>query len=152
MARPAKSVRTLSGHITKEETTERTEIESSLRGSSDKITPPDWLNAGQRHVFDHVVCELAASEMLGNLDIYVLTKFAVAAERIFDIESYINERDVKEISKDVIFTRNSYVKDFWRGANELSLSPQARAKITTLNLSKKEAEKDPCKKLLAGRG
>ena len=153
MARPAKAAKTLSGHLTKEEMKIRETAEAELRGESDKIAPPDWLNDGQKQVFEFVVREMEASEILGNLDVFVLTQFAVVTERLFDLEQMVNENVRTSVqNKDIIFARNSYVRDFWRGANELSLSPQARAKIGTLNLAKKDDEKDPLKNLLAGKG
>lgn len=153
MARPAKATKTLSGHATKDEVAEREEVENALRGDGDKLQPPEWLNDGQRQIFSFVIEEMEASGVLGNLDIYVLTQFAVATERMFSIERSINESDMAAgFDKETMFARNSYVKDFFRGANELSLSPQARAKIGTLNLAKKKEETDPLKKLLAGKG
>jgi len=153
MARPAKAVNTLKYHATKEELDERKAVETALRGADDSIAPPDWLNDGQKKVFEFVIAELAASKILGNIDVYVLTVFAVATERICTLEQKINEHLENDgLDKDLIFARNSYFKDFWRGANELSLSPQARAKIGTLNLAQREEENDPLRKLLAGKG
>ena len=152
MGRPAKAVRTLSGHLTKDEMDTRLAVEETLRGDDDKIIPPDWLTDGQRGVFNLVVEELAASEILGNVDVYVLTQFAVATERMFDLERRVNDSPRLVQDKELIFARNSYVKDFWRGANELSLSPQARSKIGAITQAKKEEEQDPLRKLLNGKG
>ena len=151
--RPAKALKTQSGNLTKEEKEIRKAAEEGLRGQDDKIEPPDWLNEGQKTVFEFVVAEMEESRVLGNLDVFVLTQFAVATERMFDLEQMINENARLNLqNKELIFARNSYIKDFWRGANELSLSHQARAKIGILNLAKKEEEKDPLKKILAGKG
>jgi len=152
MARPAKATVTLVGHQTKDELAKRKEAEGALRGCAEKLKPPRWLNKGQRMVFKFVVDEMAASDVLGNLDVYVLTQFAVATERMFHLEREINEHPRLATDKDRIFARNSYVKDFWRGANELSLSPQSRAKIGALNLSKMEDERDPMTRLISGKG
>ena len=153
MARPAKAAQTLTGHITKAELEARSAVEDAARGGDDKIAAPEWLNDGQREVFGFVVKEFEASKILGNIDVYVLTQFAVATERMFAIEADINDRpDAVKYDKDLIFARNSYVKDFWRGASELSLSPQARAKIGTLNLLRNEEEKDPVKRVLESKG
>ena len=154
MSRPAKAVKTLSGHITKDELAYREKIEQTLRGDADKLDPPEWLNDGQRAVFNFVIEEMAAVDILGNLDVYVLTQFAVATERINAIEQRMNERfefasDME--MKDIVFARNSYVKDFWRAINELSLSPQARSKIGMITRSKKQEEADPLRRLLAGK-
>ena len=123
-----------------------------MRGNDDKIIAPDWLNEGQRQVFDFVVAETVENKILGNVDVYVLTLFAVATQRMFELEQRINEKVKQAVyDKDLIFARNSYFKDFWRGVNELSLSPQARSKIGAMNLAKREEDNDPLKKLLAGK-
>ena len=152
MGRPAKATKLLSGHITKDDAAARLAVEDELKGASDKIIAPDWLNEGQREVFSFVVAELEASGILGNVDIYVLSQFAVSTERLFDIEQDINDNPGRVYNKDQIFARNSYEKSFWRGANELSLSPQARAKAGAIIREKAEEEKDPLKKLLVGKG
>ena len=150
--RPAKSVKLQSSHLTKEDAAARAEIEDALRGDGGALEPPGWLSEGQREVFGFVVAEMAAAEVLGNLDAYVLTQFAVATERLFDIERRINESPGMVQDKDLIFARNSYVKDFWRGASELSLSPQARSKIGSLWQQRREKESDPLARLLEGKG
>ena len=153
MARPAKAADTLDGHTPKDELDERKTAERELRGADDKIEPPDWFNDGQRAAFEFVIEEMSGSKILGNIDVFVLTAFAVAVERVYSLEQQINDMDPSEAyGKDLIFARNSYIKDFWRGCNELSLSPQARAKIGTLSLARREAEQDPLKRLLAGKG
>ena len=153
MGRPAKAADTRSGHVTKEELAERKQIETELRGKSDKLIPPDWLNDGQREVFNFVIAEMQAIEVLGNLDVYALTHFAVAAERVTAIEKIMNERFAEASDaemKDIVFARNSYVKDFWKGVSEFSLSPQARAKIGTIARAKEKEAEDPLRKVLAG--
>jgi len=152
MARPTKATKTLAGNAKNDKKAVRQEVETVLKGSNDSIIAPGWLSDEQRSIFDMVVTELAASDILGNLDIYVLAAFAVATERVFYIEQAINALpDGNRMNKDLIYARNSYIKDFWRGANELSLSPQARAKIGNINYIKMENEKDPVLKLLAGK-
>ena len=47
-------------------------------------------------------------------------------------------------------SKDKYTKDFFRCCNELSLSPQARAKIGSLALQAKEKEEDPLIKALKG--
>ena len=153
MARPAKPIPTQAASMTKEARDGRAEAETRLRGECDAIAAPAWLTEGQQAIFDFVVAEMAASGILGNLDTYILTQFAVVADRVFEIERLINEdTDLRVQNKELIAARNSYARDFWRGMNELSLSPQARAKIGSLSMAKKEEEKDPLKKLLAGKG
>jgi P27 family predicted phage terminase small subunit len=153
MARPAKAINTRVGHATKEEIGKRRDTEATLRGDADEILPPAWLNEGQRAVFQKVLEEMASSGTLGNLDVYVLTQFSVVTERMFAIAEILNDLSLDtKTRRAYVAERNAYVSDFWRGINELSLSPQARAKIGSLTLAKNEDEKDPLKRLLAGKG
>lgn len=149
MARPAKPIRIQARNNTKKDIGIRQEVEDSLKGKSDKITPPKWLTRNQKQIFNFVVREMEAAGVLGNLDVYVLTNFSVATERMFSIEELINTREAELENKELINARNSYVRDFWRGCNELSLSPQARSKISSLQLAKREENKDPLKRILS---
>ena len=143
MARPAKSVNTMSRHNTKSDISKRRETESKLRGDNSLLTPPDWLSARQREVFEFVVSELAASEILGNLDVFVLAKFAVAVSRLEELEKLFNADLQRLADKELKAIHAIYTKDFFRCCNELSLSPQARAKIGTLSLERDRLAQDP---------
>ena len=46
--------------------------------------------------------------------------------------------------------KDKYTKDLFRCTNELSLSPQSRAKIANINLQSDQEKTDPLLKLLAG--
>ncbi len=150
MARPTKSVKTLSKNLTKEEVRFRLGVEEKLKGEADNISPPSYLNEKQVSIFNYIVEELAASEILGNLDIYVLATCVIAIERLQNIETMINEDFVNIFDKQLMAAKDKYTKDFFRCTNELSLSPQARAKLGTINLHKKEDEGDPLLKVLGG--
>lgn len=47
-------------------------------------------------------------------------------------------------------TRAKYEGTLWRGCNELCLSPQARAKIGSIAMSKRKEEQDPLIAILGG--
>lgn len=141
MARPSKSVAVASGHMTEEERLEREAVERSLRGAAaGKLRPPSWLTTPQKKVFRTVVRELEASGILGALDVYVLANFAVAVDRLEEIEGKINEMGVERISSVLISAKDKYTKDFFRGCSELCLSPQARAKIGSLSRAAKKED------------
>ncbi|AJA49539.1 putative phage terminase small subunit, P27 family [Clostridium pasteurianum DSM 525 = ATCC 6013] len=150
MARPSKSVNTMSKHLTKEEIENRQKAEQELRGSSDKIKPPTYLSSSQKKIFRYIVKELEASGILSNLDIYVLSTCSIAIDRLQAIETLINE-DIQQLkNKDLMASKDKYTKDLWRATNELSLSPQSRAKLGNLNLQNKENKEDPVAKALRG--
>lgn len=148
MARPCKPIETQSRHNTKEEIEARKNQEEKLKGLADKIKPPKYLNKEQKKIFKYIVDELKASGILSNLDIYVLATCSIAISRLIEIETQINE-DIKNLwDKSLMSSKDKYTKDFFRCCNELSLSPQARAKIGSLALQNREKEEDPLIKAL----
>lgn len=150
MARPSKSVKTMSKNLTKEEMETRLETEEKLKGGADKIFPPKHLNARQKKIFNYIVDELKASGILGNLDIYILGTCAICIDRLQVIEKIINKDIERLLDKDLMSVKDKYTKDFFRCCNELSLSPQSRAKVGNINLHAKKQQSDPLLKVLAG--
>jgi P27 family predicted phage terminase small subunit len=150
MARPTKSVKTMSKNLTKEEIQVREETEEKLRGAADKISPPSHLNARQKKLFKYIVDELKESGIIGNLDVYILGTCAIAIDRLQQIEKMINKDIEKLQDKGLMSAKDKYTKDFFRCCNELSLSPQSRAKLGTINLQSKQQEEDKLLKVLSG--
>ena len=150
MARPCKPIETQSRHNTKKEIEERKKQEEMLKGLADKIKPPLYLNKDQKKIFRYIVDQLKASGILSNLDVYVLSTCSIAISRLVEIEKKIND-DISNLwDKDLMSSKDKYTKDFFRCCNELSLSPQARAKIGSLALQAKEKEEDALIKALKG--
>ncbi|CEG26001.1 phage terminase small subunit P27 family [Bacillus sp. B-jedd] len=150
MARPTKSVKTMSKNLTKEEIAARLETEEKLKGSADNISPPKHLNARQKKIFNYIVQELKASKILGNLDIFILGTAAIAIDRLQEIEKKINKNPDLILSKEVMKAKAEYNKEFFRCCNELSLSPQSRAKLGNINVQTKQQDDDPLLKVLKG--
>ncbi len=150
MGRPAKSVKTQSRHNTKSEEKERLEIEEKLRGKSDKLKPPKYLNESQKKIFKWIKKELTESGILSNLDIYILTQFSIAIDRLQAIEMKINDDFELVFDKDLMSSKDKYTKDLYRCCNELCLSPQARAKIGSLNINAQKDKNDPLLDALKG--
>lgn len=143
MGRPAKAVNTMSKHLSKAETEERKEKESHLKGKSDKIRPPTYLSASQKKIFRYIVKELEASEILGNLDIYILSTCSIAIDRLKEIETMINSDSELLLSKELMSAKDKYTKDLYRCCSELSLSPQSRAKLANININTQKDKADP---------
>ncbi|GAA0817486.1 MULTISPECIES: phage terminase small subunit P27 family [Clostridium] len=150
MARPSKSVKVMSKNLTKEEKELRLETEEKLKGGADNISPPTHLNARQKKIFNYVVDQLRESNILGNLDIYILSQTSIAIDRLQQIEKLINNDINRIYDKDLIKAKSEYTKDFFRCCNELSLSPQSRAKLGNINMQAKERDEDVLLKVLAG--
>ena len=130
MARPSKAVEVMSKHLTKEEIKIRSE--------------------NQEKLFNFIIDELKASNILSNLDRFILTKCVIAIDRLQYIENIINKNVNAMLNKDLMSTKDKYDKDFFRCCNELCLSPQSRAKISNINQSVKDKEEDPLLKVLRG--
>lgn len=143
LARPSKSVDTMSKNFTKEEYAQRKEQESRLKGNDDHIFPSEYLTPSQKEIFTYIVDELQSSGILSNLDVFVLDTCSIAIDRLQWIESVIN-RDVNQmLNRELMSAKEKYTKDLYRTANELSLSPQSRAKLGNINIQKKQEEGDP---------
>lgn len=146
MARPAKNVAVMSKHLTKEEKRKREEQEVIYKGADDKVIAPDYLTKAQTDIFYYIVHELKESGIVGNLDIFILAACSISIDRLQQIETRIN-RDFEMITdKAMMIAKEKYSKDFYRCCNELSLSPQSRAKLANINTSK--PAEDPLLKAL----
>lgn len=150
MARPTKSVKTMSKNLTKEEKQARVELEDKLKGAADHISPPNYFKATQKKIFKSIVEELAASDILGNIDVHILETCTFAIYELQIIRKAINRKPGLRYDKNIIRARESYTKDFFRCCNELSLSPQSRAKLGTINVQVQQKETDPLLQVLRG--
>lgn len=155
IGRPAKSVATQSAKMGKEEREARLKIEQSLKGDDDNIIAPDYLTESQQNTFYYIKTQLEKSGILSNLDVFILSNTSIAIDRIQYYETKINEEQGKRepdfmAIRDLVKLKDSYVKDLNRYTNELSLSPQSRAKLASINFNAKKDEEDPLLQLIGG--
>lgn len=143
MARPAKPADAGTGKIGKQKKTDRKNAENSLKGDAKNVQPAYKLTKNQRKIFNSIRKILNDAGVLGELDTYVLTATAVAADRLSEIDMKVNDNPGLMIDKDVVGTRGKYWSDFRQGCNELGLSPQARAKLGIVAAANKAKENDP---------
>ena len=141
----------MSKNLTHEERKAREEQEEKLKGQADKLKPPTYLNSAQKRIFKYIVNELESAGILGNLDIYILTTVSIAIDRLQVIETTINEDINNAYNSNVMGAKKKYTDDLYRCCNELSLSPQARAKLGNINLETQKENSDPLLQVLAGR-
>lgn len=146
MARPSKAVAVMSKNLTKAEIASRSKGEAVLKGDSDALVPPDYLTQEQADIFRYIVTNLEASGILGNLDVYVLTECSICIDRMQSIEAELNERGT--LDPKLVAVKEKYTKAFFRYCNELSLSPQSRAKLANIN-AQAIKEENPLVKLLS---
>lgn len=149
MARPCKSVATISKNLTKEEKAIRLMHEETLKGNSE-LSPPAYLNDRQKKLFEFIIAELKNAGILCGLDTYMLETCVIAIDRLQEIETKINNEFDLILDSKIMSAKDKYTKDLYRCCNELSLSPQARAKLANINLQAKQNEEDPLIKLLSG--
>jgi P27 family predicted phage terminase small subunit len=150
LARPSKPVDVLSKNLTKEEYKARKEHEARLKGDDDMIVPSDYLSDTQKEIFYSIVEHMKASNILSNIDVHLLSAYAVAVDRLQWIDSHINRDPDQMLNREVMSARKQHMDDFKRLSNELGFSPQSRAKLGNINLLKKEEEADPLLKVLGG--
>lgn len=141
MGRPAKPVDAQSGNINSDVKESRKTTEDELKGSNVRVTPSFPLTKEQKRIFTRIKGLFQKAELLGELDGYVLTQGAVVIDRLQEIDRRINDDPELLFDRDVCNTRKEYMQSFFRICNELSLSPQARAKMGILAAGN-EAEKD----------
>lgn len=149
MARPTKAARVLSeSSQTKDEIRERIENEEVLKGNSDKLIAPEELTENQKNIFYFILNELEESKLLGNLDLFILINTCIATDRLLTIEYAINKNPSLQFRKELMNNKKIYSSDFYRGCNELSLSPQSRAKLANINMNANKKKDDPLIKAL----
>jgi phage terminase, small subunit, putative, P27 family len=149
MARPCKVIDSQSRHNTKAEIEERKGKEERIKSLADKIgRAPSYLSKEQKKIYKFIIDELQATGILTNLDVYILSTCAIAVDRLQTIETIINKNIGNLANKDLMSAKDKYTKDLYRCCNELSLSPQSRAKLGNLALDNKEKKEDPLLKAL----
>ena len=146
MARPAKPNGTAVGARKKDEIESRASFEKQLQGNTSP-KPPRYLTKEQKKIFREIVKRMEEANVLCALDNWILAKTAVAIEKLQSVDLDIEKDPSKKYDKDVMNTRAKYTQDFYRGCNELGLSPQARAKMA---ISMTKQEDDPLWSVLTG--
>lgn len=150
MARPAKATSVQSRHSTNSEKKSRKAAEDILKGRADKILPPPYLSKTQKLIFELIVQELDTSGILGNLDVFILSQCSIAIDRLQTIETMINGDPSLLCNANLMASKAKYSQDLYRCCNELSLSPQSRAKMAGINLQAKKEKDDPLLLVLRG--
>ena len=148
MARPAKSIDIQSGNIQNDIIQGRRDIENTLKGdSAADVEPAFEISERQSAIFNKIKKMFDQVGLLGELDCYVLTEGAVVIDRLNQIEEYLNEHPGLPYDRDICNTRKEYMQNFFRICNELSLSPQSRAKMGIIASNKDSRDSDPILRL-----
>ena len=139
--RPAKSVEAKTGTITKKEEQKRRNTEKLVRGKSDKLKPPTYLTRNQKKIFRYIIAELDESKLLGNLDLFILSRACVSIDQLQNFDKSSNEDPKILLEKNFRLAKDSATKDFFRCCSELCLSPQSRAKLSIAAANQEDEKK-----------
>lgn len=140
MGRPSKSAKVLTEcSQTKAEIAARIEAEDKLRGDG-LPEAPSYLSEEQRGIFGRTVDMLKESGTLSKLDSEVLGIYAVAVDRITEIEKRQNDEPKLFCNSKLLSAMEKYTKIFFRCCNELCLSPQSRAKMAIATAANKTVD------------
>ena len=146
MGRPAKPVQLQSGAMTKADRQRREEAEKKISPDATAVQLPTMeLTERQRKIRKRIVKEMRS--VLKNADRFIVDQAAIAIDRLQTLEEKINEDDEIVFSKNFISVKKEYFSEFVRLCNELSLSPQARAKLAN---AQAEQQENPLKALIGG--
>ncbi|HLO11604.1 MAG TPA: phage terminase small subunit P27 family [Pseudoneobacillus sp.] len=147
---------------TKEQLRIRSEIEKQLLGGTDKIgIVPEHLNELAKIYYQFLVNELEISGLLSNLDIPLLEQTADTLSKIRECDAALNRQGLvitgidrygNDFTKENPYVRikMGYLNQFRNLANQLGLSPSARASLASKKIEAKEEEEDPLLKVLRG--
>ena len=86
---------------------------------------------------------LEVAAILINSDLYIFSVSAVTIGNLIDLDAEINQCDDIALKLKMMQARDKYTKDFFRCCNELSLSPQSRAKLSIVDVKASKASKNP---------
>lgn len=153
----------LQGDYTKEDMQSRLEQEKRLKGNSDKIIAPDFIEYDEvaMQKFNQIVEELNASEVISNVDVDLLAVYCdcwskyVQATKMLHIQELIELQENKlgaltKVTNPYIKVQNIYSDKMMKISSLFGLSPADRSKIAHLNPSSKEEVVDPLMELLSG--
>ena len=163
MARPRKNTNALEGAYTKEDMKERLEIEERLKGNSDSIVIPAFMQDDDVAVekFNQLTKELKESEIVSNVDTDLLAIYCdcwskyVAATKMLYYQDMVEVQENKsgiltKVQNPYIKIQQSYSDRLIKLSSLFGLSPADRSKIAHLNPSSKEEKVDPLMELIQG--
>lgn len=132
-------------HKTKKEIEERKNSEEKLKElPKDKIRPPTWLNTQSKKIFKSIVKELAAVDLLANIDVFPLAVLADAFEKYIRVTTMLDEADImvkftnksgatNTVENPLVRTQIKYAELIKKYSNEFGLTVASRLKVISVN-------------------
>lgn len=136
------------GHRTKEEIQNRKENQERLKGDSSRIIPNQKLNENEIIIFNSIKEEMKNSELLSNLDSYLLTQLAGAIDKLEYLDLALQKKPALIFNKEFKNSKKLYFDIFTKCCNELAMSPASRAKLANINSIVNKEQEDPVVKAL----
>ena len=149
MARPSKATAVYNATLAEDNAKARKFLETSVQGAGEAPEAPEYLTEAQKTVYNDIVDGLKESGILGKLDVYPLEATAVAIVAVREINKMIEDNPDLLFDTRIIGTRAKFQTEFWRGCNELCLSPQSRAKLGAVAANAIRKQEDPLIKALS---
>ncbi len=143
-----KPIELVAGHRTKEEIENRKENQEKLKGDDSRIEPTQNINVNQLSIFNSIKSEMKESGILSNLDSYLLTQLAIAIDKLTYLDRLAEDKPNIIFNKDFKSSKKLYFDIFTKCCNDLSMSPQSRAKFANINSLANEKQEDPLLKAL----
>ena len=135
--RPAKPVKQQSGTLTKENRERRQLAEDSICSEKGNVMRSTMkLTKKQKAIRRKIVEQIR--DTLRDTDRFILDQCAIAIDRLQTLEQEINDNPEVIFRKNFISIKKEYFSEFVRLCGELSLSPQARAKLANARTPEKK--------------
>lgn len=138
--RSKKTAESLAGHRSKKELQARKEMQNKLKGNSNKIFCPSWLDDTAREEFQRVATELKELDLISNIDVTVLAIYCDAYSNYVQltqaiqtngaIQYYTNTKgeENKVVSAEVM-AQNKYIDTIMKCSSKMGLSISDRLKL-----------------------
>ncbi|CAM2079053.1 MAG: Terminase [uncultured Clostridium sp.] len=136
------------GHRTKDEIQTRKENQDRLKGDNTRIIPTQELNENENAIFNSIKDEMKNSEILSNLDSYLLTQLSVAIDKLGYLDLLLQKKPALIFNKEFKSSKKLYFDIFTKCCNELAMSPASRAKLANINSIVNKEQEDPVVKAL----
>lgn len=107
-------------------------VEDNLKAGTLPSVPPSILQGEQVEIYQWLYDTLAPTGYMSALDVEILIQGAIVIERLRVIDRRINKNSDLIFDRECRSTRDLYYKQFLKIAEQLCMSPQARAKMGTL--------------------
>lgn len=142
MARPRQPLSVLQSkgkkHLTKAEIEEREKTE--IKAAANKVKPPSYLTAEQKRIFKKYAKELQDVDIIANLDVDTLARFAISQDAVNKLNTMQAERPELLTDKDFQLIVNGKLDQCRKLSQDLGLNIASRCKIIPPQIKEEESK------------